>query len=81
LLVLPPLHGQGSKLQAGDPALGARIQGYHVCRRQVEAHHPVEESGRFFRSKAQFGSADLGHPAPHAQPRDGQRWVGAPGDH
>ena len=49
--------------------------------RQVEAHHLVEVFGRLVRRESQVGGADLDELALRAQSRQGQRRVGAGGDH
>ena len=71
--VRSPLHGERRQLQAGDPAFGAGLQGGDVLRREVEAHHPVEELGGFGGGEAQVGRAQLGQLAPGTPPGQGQR--------
>src|SRR5690606_261734 len=51
--------GQPGKLQARDPALGARRQRGDRTGRQAELHRLVKEGGGFFRGEAQRALADL----------------------
>ena len=67
-------------MQAGDPTLGARLQGGDRFGREAETHHLVEEGGRFVGRKAQIGGAQLGQLAPRPQAGQRQRRVSAAGN-
>lgn len=72
---------------AGGTGLSAGFEGSHVARREVRAHHPIEESGgpvvsahrtnRFTGRKAQVRLAQFGQLTTRAQASQGQRRVGA----
>ena len=65
-------HREGRQLQAGDPPLGARLQGGDGFGGEVEAHRVVEEAGGFVWSEAEIGGAHLGEMAPRPQTRQGE---------
>ena len=72
---------QRGELKAGDPALGALLEGVHVGGVEVQAHRLVEELLRLVRGEAQVGAAHLDELPAAAQPRQRQRRVGAGGHH
>ena len=65
--IFTPPHGERRQLQPGDPPLGAALQSGDVFGRQAQAHHLVEERGRFVRRKAQVGGAQFHQLATRAQ--------------
>ena len=69
--------GQASQLEAGDPALGALLEGLHVAVREVQAHHLVEEGARLRRREAQTRGPNLGQLSATAQPRQRERRIRA----
>ncbi len=62
---------------AGGTGLGAGFEGSHVVRSEVQAHHPIEESGGFTGRKAQVRFGQL---TTRAQASQGQRRIGAGSD-
>jgi hypothetical protein len=66
---------------AGGTGLGAGFEGSHVVRREVQTHHPIEESGGFTGRKAQIRLAQFGQLATTPKMRKVQRRIGASGNH
>ena len=58
--VCSPLHRECSHLQTGDPAFGASFQRGDLFRREVEAHHLVEESRGLRVREAQIPGPQFG---------------------
>lgn len=52
-----------------------------MVRREVQAHHPIEESGGFIGRKAQVRLAQFGQLTTRAQASQGQGRVGAGSNH
>ena len=69
------------ELKTGDPALGALLEGVDVGGGEVQTHRLVEELLRLTRREAEVGAAYLDELPAAAQPRQGQRRVGAGGHH
>jgi len=66
---------------AGGTGLGAGFEDSHVVRREVQAHHLIEESGGFTGRKAQVRLAQFGQLTTRAQASQGQRRGGAGSEH
>lgn len=64
--VLVSLHRNRGQLQADNPTFGAVFQCGDVRRREIEAHHRVEEFGGFRGGETQVGGAQFGQLAPGA---------------
>ena len=75
------LQRKRGQLQAGDPALGARLQRGHVGGGEVQAHALAQKRGRLLKRKAQIGGAQLGQPPARAQTRQRQLRIFARGEH
>ena len=72
-----PRRDRRSQLEAGDPALGALLEGLHVAVREVQAHHLVEERPRLRRREAKTRGPNLGQLSATAQPRQRERRIRA----
>ena len=70
------LERQRRQLEARDPAFRARLQRGHVCGREVERHHLVEECGHFVRREPDIRSSKLRHLSARAQSSEGKAWLG-----
>jgi hypothetical protein len=75
------LHRNGRQVQAGDPALGARLQSSDLRLGEVQPHHLVEKFCRLIWGETQIGGAQLGQLAAGAQAGQRQWRVLACGDH